>query len=284
MERAMIRNNSNLMYIDDEAGVVGDLKTGLKWLHGPTDLSSWREAESWIEGLNESDSSWRLPTIIELMSLFELSIPLLDATRDGSPRWWAEEKEPHQSSVWFNVAHSYELVRYWARVGEGLLTSFSFGYPFDLGYHGATNAFAVGHWKSPDVNRFSSEELVERLGFIWVIQIPEIQNVFGDGELLGGGRIVRIATEAKEAEELLLRIGDKAKPALNRASTFSDALSGYAAGAIIHDHYDCTLFRVMSRWGSEQAERHNDDRTLRYRPCLVRQGALRVLERLRQSH
>jgi hypothetical protein len=214
------------------------------------------------------------------VSLFQISLPLLDATSDGPPRWWVEEKEPHRSSVWFNVAYPSALVSYWARVGEGLLTSFSFGCPFDLrDHHDATNAFAVGHWMSPDVSRFTPEELVERIGFIWVIQHPESQNVFGAGELSGGGRTVRVAAEAKDAEELLLMMGDSAIPALERASTLSDAPSCFAVGDKFHDHYDQTLFQVTSRWGSEQAERHRDDRTLRFRPCLARQGALRVLKR-----
>lgn len=280
----MAKNDSNLLYIDGAAGVVADRKTGLKWLEGPGDLTSSEAAEHWIEKLNETTSGWRLPNIVELFSLFELDTPLLNATNDGPPRYWREEKHPSRSSVWVNVACRSPFVGYWTHVASDFFASFSFGCPFELSDRpDATNAFAVGHWAAPNISLFSPEEIVERLGFVWVVDHPESQNVFGAGEMTGGGRTTGIAVETQEAKKILLLMGSRAIAALEKYLAPCGSLGPDAAISSFEDDYDRTLFRVKGAWNRKREKWDGNTKSLRFRPCLARQGALRVLDRLRQN-
>ncbi len=53
-------------------GIVKDTKTGLEWKAGPDQDVTWSEAKRWVEGLNvEGEGGWRMPTLDELMTLYE---------------------------------------------------------------------------------------------------------------------------------------------------------------------------------------------------------------------
>lgn len=59
----------------DAAGVITDHGTGLQWLEGPDEPSSWEMAQRWIGSLGEG---WRTPTLPELSGIY-----LPDSERRG---------------------------------------------------------------------------------------------------------------------------------------------------------------------------------------------------------
>lgn len=62
---------SDSAFIAYENGVVRDKMTGLEWMSGPDEDTTWYEAKSWVENLNVAGGGWRMPTISELRSLFQ---------------------------------------------------------------------------------------------------------------------------------------------------------------------------------------------------------------------
>jgi len=55
-------------------GVVRDTKTGLEWIVGPDNDTTWAEAKSWVEKVKSLDISgggWRMPTAEELEGLYQ---------------------------------------------------------------------------------------------------------------------------------------------------------------------------------------------------------------------
>jgi hypothetical protein len=292
----------------DERGMLGDEKTGLQWressdidgleyyheaVHGELyGTVSWRDATDWVKTLSTTNPGWRLPTILELMSLFELGAPLAEVI-DSNGRWWAEGRRPdawakgRPTDAWTkpSVPKSVSLpILYWASIRQGLLTTFWPGYPFQCGISGdhVTNVFAVRDWKPPDIRRYTPEELIEQLGFIWVVRIPAAPSFdvvdFGGG---GGSRVISLSNEAKTAELMLLKLGVKAIPAL--LAVLTEPKLQHLPIDSSWPGFDRRLFcRITTKWGSDEAEKlWEDTRELRLRPNLVRQGALRILTQLR---
>lgn len=59
----------------DQEGIITDRQTGLEWLEGPDEPTSWQMAQKWINSLG---NDWRTPTLKELESLY-----LPDSKRKG---------------------------------------------------------------------------------------------------------------------------------------------------------------------------------------------------------
>jgi len=59
-------------FIKDESGVIYDKLTGLEWVVGPDQDTSWNTANSWVKNLKISGKSWRLPSPYELTDLYIL--------------------------------------------------------------------------------------------------------------------------------------------------------------------------------------------------------------------
>jgi len=146
---------------------------------------------------------------------------------------------------------------------------------------------AVRDFTNANINHHSPEELIEQLAYIWVVDHPAVQNVYGLGEMSGGGRsVAQLLTEAKKAEDLLIMKGASAIPALLSVSKLSDRdFNHLSMRDRLHDRHDQVLFAVQRTWGTDRETRHNDwsTRTLRYRPCLARQGAIRVLKQMGEN-
>jgi hypothetical protein len=95
-------------YIQTVGGIVADTKTGLEWLTGPDQNTTWREAKLWVEGLSLDGGRWRMPTLNEVKALYQHGVgkrnmsPLLKTTG-----WyvWAGETEEDSSAWHFN--HNY---------------------------------------------------------------------------------------------------------------------------------------------------------------------------------
>lgn len=67
--------HSGARFLRDANGVISDRETGLQWLEGPDQPTSWEQAQTWISGLG---NDWRTPTLEELTAIY-----LPDSTRKG---------------------------------------------------------------------------------------------------------------------------------------------------------------------------------------------------------
>lgn len=83
-------------------GIVKDTKTGLEWIAGPDKDMNWYDAKSWVESLDSHGGNWRMPSLLELKTLYREGI----GTRNMSPLfkttgwfiWSGEERDT--TSVW----------------------------------------------------------------------------------------------------------------------------------------------------------------------------------------
>jgi len=91
-------------YIVYASGVVRDTKTGLEWVAGPDKAITWNEAKRWVDNLTISGGGWRMPTMDELESLYQMRkgdhnmTPLLKTTGNWWFAWSGEIKD--SSSAW----------------------------------------------------------------------------------------------------------------------------------------------------------------------------------------
>lgn len=90
-------------YIAYANGIVRDTETDLVWKAGPDRDTDWSEARSWVQSLNLDGGGWRMPTILELKTLYKKGAgdrnmtPLLKTT--GWWVWSGEETE-HFAASW----------------------------------------------------------------------------------------------------------------------------------------------------------------------------------------
>ena len=52
-------------------GIVSDTKTELEWIAGPNEPTTWYEAKSWVESLTIDGGGWRMPSSVELETLYK---------------------------------------------------------------------------------------------------------------------------------------------------------------------------------------------------------------------
>jgi|SRR5271157_2098496 len=136
------RKDSRCFTDTDIDGLVYDKKTGLQWQAGPIDVTWWYEntgRNKWLKGRPDAPSGWRLPTTLELMSLFELDVPLSQAIGPDHAYWWAKgTDQQHDITPLLKVSVSQfvehwgydsQFVKYWVYIKEDILTSFSLCYP-----------------------------------------------------------------------------------------------------------------------------------------------------------
>jgi hypothetical protein len=73
-------------------GVIRDSKTGLEWVVGPDEGTSYYEAEAWVKGCMISGGGWRMPTMVEMKDLY---------AKDFDARNIAPEFKTTGRFVWF---------------------------------------------------------------------------------------------------------------------------------------------------------------------------------------
>ena len=96
---------------DAASGVIRDSKTGLEWLVGSDENTTYAAALAWVASLGDvAGGGWRMPTRVELKMLYQKGV----GTRNMDPvfettGWWVWG-EPHDfSSAWFfNFHDSYD--------------------------------------------------------------------------------------------------------------------------------------------------------------------------------
>lgn len=91
-----------LRFTKGDNGVITDRVAGLEWYVGPNQDNTWHQAKAWTESLTVAGGGWRLPTMVELKSLYQYGAgpnnmdPIFQTT--GA---WAWSGELHDAwSVW----------------------------------------------------------------------------------------------------------------------------------------------------------------------------------------
>lgn len=113
-------------FVDDNNGTVTDNLTGLVWLKNANcfDQRTWGDALAAANGLASgqcglSDSStagqWRLPNVVEMQSLFDLS--QADALNEDGPFTTI------QASYWTSTTHARFLGNAWLAMFDGSVRS-----------------------------------------------------------------------------------------------------------------------------------------------------------------
>ena len=102
-------------FIQHETGVVKDKKTGLEWFAGPDRNTTWYEAKAWVESLSVSGGGWRMPTSVELGTLFQRGV----GTRNMTPflktsGWmvWCGDKDYFHNARGYNFGHNATFLGY----------------------------------------------------------------------------------------------------------------------------------------------------------------------------
>jgi hypothetical protein len=112
-------SNSNVIkrdgiYVAYANGIVKDTKTGLEWVAGPDEPTTFEEAKSWIQSLNIDGSGWRMPTEVELDALYKTGAgyrnmtPLLKTT--GWFVWGIESDGSGASAVSDGYSKTWHLI------------------------------------------------------------------------------------------------------------------------------------------------------------------------------
>jgi len=83
-------------FIAYDNGIVYDGDTGLEWYVGPDQDTNWDEADQWVKSLAIEGGGWRMPTMLEIKSLYmegagENNMPPLLKTDDFY--FWSGEKK-----------------------------------------------------------------------------------------------------------------------------------------------------------------------------------------------
>ena len=69
--------SKNGRFIKDGQGIITDSRTGLHWLVGPDQNTTFTQAQNWVAGLASAGAGWRMPTLAELAA-----IGIRDARKD----------------------------------------------------------------------------------------------------------------------------------------------------------------------------------------------------------
>lgn len=92
----------NAELIDNGDGTVTDTKTGLIWQQAESGTMPWKEALTYCETLGlAGHSDWRMPTIVELQSLFDSIFENSSANKKKFPgisyAYWSSNPNPDKS-------------------------------------------------------------------------------------------------------------------------------------------------------------------------------------------
>jgi len=105
--------NRDGVYVSYANGIVRDTKTGLEWVAGPDEETTFEEAKAWIRGLTIDGGGWRLPTEAELNTLYKTGAGLRNMTpllKTSGWVVWCTETEGSSNAGTF---HFYYGGRHW---------------------------------------------------------------------------------------------------------------------------------------------------------------------------
>ena len=82
-------------------GVIADSKTSLEWLVGPDRDTDYAQAEQWVSACKAAGGGWRMPTRVELKTLYQQGVG--DRNMDTlfkTTGWWVWAEPKDSSSAW----------------------------------------------------------------------------------------------------------------------------------------------------------------------------------------
>ena len=119
------------VYVAYANGIVLDKRTGLEWLAGPDEDTTWDAADTWVENVKNGSTGpggkgWRMPTVNELQSLYKKGIgtrnmtPLLKTTG-----WYVWSGETQGSSDAMNFIFGYGYGGWYYTSGSAKFRAFA---------------------------------------------------------------------------------------------------------------------------------------------------------------
>lgn len=118
------------IYVAYTSGVVKDTNTGLEWKVGPDRDTRWSEARTWVESLNRNGSGWRMPTSVELRTLYKKGAGSRNMTHLlKTTGWWVWSAETKDTWLGEHAAMNFRFKTGSTAWGDRDL-SFSFGRAF----------------------------------------------------------------------------------------------------------------------------------------------------------
>jgi len=72
--------NREGVYVAYANGIVRDSKTGLEWIAGPDEETTFDEAKAWIRSQAIDGGGWRMPTEAELKTLYKTGAGIRNMT------------------------------------------------------------------------------------------------------------------------------------------------------------------------------------------------------------
>ena len=103
-------------------GVVADTQTGLEWIAGPDEDTSYYQAAAWVRSLTIAGGGWRMPTDRELRTLcrepgnLSTLTPLLQTT---GIHIWPYQEDENQSLYGFRYMDPYGTRGFAVRSASG---------------------------------------------------------------------------------------------------------------------------------------------------------------------
>lgn len=113
-----------------DSGIIKDRFTGSEWYIGPDVYLTWYEAKAWIEGLKIDGGGWRMPTILELKTIFRdqgivTNLPKIFRKRTTKDVVWSSESDAPAMAKVFQYDYTYGLVKSKAKSTEFFSTGFA---------------------------------------------------------------------------------------------------------------------------------------------------------------
>jgi hypothetical protein len=93
----------DLQYVKYKNGIVYDKNTGFEWFAGPDYEMGWYRASAWVKGLDVGNGGWRLPTRMELKSLYKkgLGDRNLTSLLDTPGIWFWSRNAKSKGVYWY---------------------------------------------------------------------------------------------------------------------------------------------------------------------------------------
>ncbi len=111
-------------------GIIKDRLTGNEWYVGPDVHLTWNEAKAWIEDLKIDGGGWRMPTILELKTIYEwqglsTNLPKVFKTRTTKAVVWSAESDAPSIAKAFRYDYDGGLVKSKKKSTEWFGTGFA---------------------------------------------------------------------------------------------------------------------------------------------------------------
>ena len=144
MDAKEVKRDGHFVLYDN--GIVYDENTGLEWVAGPDKDTTYDEAVAWVSGCGIAGGGFRMPSRIELKSLYRPGkgtsnvMPLLETTGGLACRMTASEALASRTSfsvmlptaAWMNVEFDLLALEFAERIRDGFQGALHVGLEHDV--------------------------------------------------------------------------------------------------------------------------------------------------------